>query len=91
MNTITPDGFRHEWSQRPRPKLHILQKKIRRAYLRDDQTSTGTNKQSLVIKPGYFRQGFDYIIQVRTKMKGKSYIFGITFDVCKSFIVSPTI
>ena len=35
---------------------HILEKSSNSYFFRDDQTTTGTHKQSLVIKPDYFKE-----------------------------------
>lgn len=64
------DKVYNQESQKPTRKVHILEKPSRRAYLFDEQTTTGTHKQSLVIKPDFFRQGLEYVIKVQAKTKG---------------------
>ncbi|XP_052094392.1 polycystic kidney disease protein 1-like 1 isoform X3 [Mytilus californianus] len=68
------DRVYNQQSQLPARKVHILEKSSRRAYLFDEQTTTGTHKQSLVIKPDFFRQGLEYIIKVQAKTKDGSIL-----------------
>ena len=77
------DTIYNEQKKQVRQK-HILEKSSIAHFFRDDQTTTGTHKQSLVIKPDYFKEGFEYIIKVQARFKGKFK----TYTVIPAYVVT---
>jgi hypothetical protein len=67
---IQDNVYNEQKKQAPVRQKHILEKSSNSYFFRDDQTTTGTHKQSLVIKPDYFKEGFEYIIKVQARFKG---------------------
>lgn len=64
------DGVQIE-IERPVEKKHLLLKDTLLLILQENQTKTGLDKQSLVIKPATLQQGRTYILEVKATHKGK--------------------
>ena len=63
--------YNEEKQPLPVRQKHILEKASRSLFFTDKQTTTGTHRQSLVIKPNYFIQGFEYVVKVQAGLKGR--------------------
>lgn len=56
-------------------KQSILELPMVRVNLPDEQTRTGLDTESLVIKPGFLRQGLTYFLEVKVTNEGQYLIF----------------